>query len=460
MLHRRDAMIRLGALGAGGLVPVVSVPRHALANPGAAPRAADSCIYLFLWGGPPQHDTFDLKPDAPAEIRGPFNPIATNVPGIRISDGLPLLARRMDKVAVVRSLTHPSNNHEPSVYHMLTGRPTAQSRTVPRNQRVRTDFPAVGSVLSYFAPPSDVPANVTVPRPIGHGGVTYAGTYAGFLGPRHDPLERAAAKDGGEQSAFAMDPVPDVPDARAAARTGLLKQLERADASLQRAGTAHGLDAFREQALKVVSSAAMRRAFNLETEQPRVRDRYGRSEYGESFLLARRLVEAGVRAVTITWTYIFPNGRVANVWDNHAGYGIHGAKTGMDLLRSPVCLPPLDHGLSALLDDLHDRGLLDRTLIAVAGEFGRTPKINKDAGRDHWGACQSALFAGGGVRGGQVYGASDKIAAYPSDKPVSPEDFLATIYHGMGIDPDAEVTDREGRPHRLYAGRPLTELFG
>src|SRR5207245_5795604 len=185
----------------------------------------------------------------------------------------------------------------------------------------------------------------------------------------------------------------------------------------------------------------------------------GRSEYGESFLLARRLVEAGVSLVTISWMYIFPGGRVSNVWDNHAGYGIHGAKTGFDLLRSPVCLPPLDQGLSALIEDLADRGLLDRTLIAAAGEFGRTPKVNKDAGRDHWGACQSALFAGGGIRGGQVYGASDKIAAYPTDNPVSPADFLATIYHALGLDPQAEIIDRENRPHRLVDGVPVMELF-
>src|SRR5207302_10787166 len=157
----------------------------------------------------------------------------------------------------------------------------------------------------------------------------------------------------------------------------------------------------------------------------------GRNEYGESFLLARRLIEAGVRLVSVNWMYIFPNGRVSNVWDNHAGYGIHGAKTGFDLLASPVCIPPLDQGLSALMEDLQERGLLDDTLVVAVGEFGRTPKINKDAGRDHWGMCQSALLAGGGVRGGQLYGATDTQAAYVKDNPVSPEDLLATIYHAL-----------------------------
>jgi arylsulfatase A-like enzyme len=163
--------------------------------------------------------------------------------------------------------------------------------------------------------------------------------------------------------------------------------------------------------------------------------------------------------VTVVWMYIFPNGRVSNVWDNHAGYGIHGAKTGYDLLRSPVCIPPLDRAYAALLDDLAERGLLDDTLVVAAGEFGRTPKINGDQGRDHWGACQSVLFAGGGIQGGQVYGVSDSVAAYPKDNPVSPEDFLATIYHGVGISPEAEIRDRSGRPYRVVEGKPILKLF-
>ncbi len=459
MLHRRDAMIRLGQLGAGALaLPTLMEARaNSLAKPQAA-HSADSCIYLFLWGGPPQHDTFDLKPDAPEDIRGEFRPIKTKVPGFDICEKLPRLARLADKYAIVRSLTHPSNNHEPSVQHMLTGRPGAPTLAVPMNQRKRSDFPNVGSVVSYFRPPSDLPAAVTVPRPIGHSGVTYTGTHGGFLGPKHDPLERVAASDTRETASHALDPLPDVPEARLVARTGLLKQLEARDAAIQKTGGGSVGD-YREQALRMVCNPAVRQAFELTREPDRVRDRYGRSEYGESFLLARRLVEAGVGLVTISWMYLFPGGRVSNVWDNHAGYGIHGAKTGYDLLRSPVCLPPLDQGLSALIEDLIDRGLFDRTLIAAAGEFGRTPKVNKDGGRDHWGACQSALFAGGGIQGGQVYGKSDKIAAYPSDNPVSPADFLATIYHALGIDPEGEVRDSQTRPHRLCDGKPVLSLF-
>ncbi len=456
MLHRRDAMIRLGQLGAGALTLPSLVESRAAST---EKHSADSCIYLFLWGGPPQQDTFDLKPDSPADIRGEFKPIRTNVPGIDICEHLPRLARLADKFSLVRSLTHPSNNHEPSVQHMLTGRPGAPNLAVPMNQRKRSDFPNIGSVLSQFRPSNDMPTAVTVPRPIGHSGATYTGTYAGFLGPKHDPLERAPARDTRESASHPLDPLPDLPEERLNGRSGLLKQLERQDAALQKSGAA-ALDDYRDRALRMLANPAVRRAFDLTQETTHVRDRYGRSEYGESFLLARRLVEAGVGLVTISWMYIFPSGTVANVWDNHAGYGIHGAKSGYDLLRSPVCLPALDQGLSALIEDLEDRGLLGRTLIAAAGEFGRTPKVNKDGGRDHWGACQSALFAGGGIRGGQVYGKSDKIGAYPSDNPVSPADFLATIYQAMGVDPADEIRDRENRPHRLCDGTPVTALFG
>ncbi len=456
MLHRRDAMIRLGL---GGLaLPGLLHAERAAAAP-ATRRRPKSCIYLFLWGGPPQQDLWDPKPAAPQGVRSLFQPIRTNVPGISICEHMPLLARQMDKVAIVRSLSHPSNNHEPSVYYMLTGRQNP-SLAVPRNQRTRGDFPCIASVAAYFTPPGSMPASVTVPRPIGHDGVTYSGTHAGFLGPRCDPLELVAAPNSREQNAFPVALPADVDATRLIARRGLLSLIEDKERALQKSRATEGLTGFQEQALRMVSSPAAKKAFHLDLEPPSIRDRYGRNEYGESFLLARRLIEAGVRFVTVTWMYIFPGGRVANVWDNHAGYGIHGAKTGFDLLKSPVCIPPLDQGYSALLEDLAQRGLLDDTLVAAAGEFGRTPKINADAGRDHWGACQSALLAGGGIRGGQVYGASDSHAAYVKDNPVSPPDFLATIYHALGLSPDAEVRDRDGRPYRICEGQPVTGLFG
>jgi hypothetical protein len=452
-------MIRLGQLGLGALtLPGMLQGERAQAAIRKPQGKAKSCIYVFLWGGPPQQDLWDMKPDAPQGIRSLFQPIKTVVPGIDICDQMPLLARHTDKVAVVRSLTHPSNVHEASVYHMLTGKqnPTLIS---PRNFRRRSDFPNFASILSYFSKPGVLPACVTLPRPIGHDGVTYAGTYAGFLGPRHDPMELQVAPNSNDQPAYPLAAPVDMSATRLIARRGLLRMLDDQDRMLQKARTTDALNGFQEQAFRMVGSAAARRAFNLELESPATRDRYGRNEYGESFLLARRLVEAGVRLVSVIWMYFMPNGRIANVWDNHGGTGGLGGITGYAMLKEKYCIPPLDRACAALLEDLTDRGLLDETLVAMVGEFGRTPKINSSQGRDHWGMCQSALLAGGGIRGGQVYGSSDKIAAFPKDNPVSPEDFLATIYRAFGLTPEAEIRDREDRPHRISDGKPVTALF-
>ena len=198
----------------------------------------------------------------------------------------------------------------------------------------------------------------------------------------------------------------------------------------------------------------------IELEPDRLRERYGRNDYGEGFLLARRLIESGVRLVTLVWYYVAPDGNVLNVWDNHGGTASLGGITGYAMLKENYCLPSLDQGYSALLEDLSSRGLLDETIVAMYGEFGRTPKINKNAGRDHWGACQSAVLAGGGIRGGTVYGSSDAHAAYPRSSPVAPEDIHATIYQAMGISPDSEIHDQAGRPYRITEGRPIVELFG
>jgi hypothetical protein len=461
MLHRRDAMVRLGQVGLGAMtLPSLLAAERASAQGNAlrrTPGKAKSTILVYLWGGPPQQDMWDLKPEAPEGIRSLFSPIDTSVPGIQICDQLPQVARHADKLAICRAMTHPSNTHEVGVYHTLTGK-INNTLAVPRNARARSDFPNAGAIVSRFSPPSSMPGSVTIPRPIGHDGVTYTGTYAGFLGPRYDPMELQAP---GEVS----DPAPHnfaLPEgldtARLQARFGLLDLIERQDRAMQR--PAGGVDDFREQAFRMVTAPETKRAFDLELEPAQLRDRYGRNEYGESFLLARRLVEAGVRLVTIVWYYICSDGNVANVWDNHGGTGSLGNLSGYDMLKADYCLPPLDQGFSALLEDLGQRGLLDETLISMFGEFGRTPKINGAGGRDHWGPCQSAVFAGGGIRGGQVYGSSDAHAAYPKSKPVAPEDVLATLYYAMGLPPETEIYDRQDRPHRISDGRPIVELFG
>ena len=462
MLNRRDAMLRLGQVGAGALtLPGLLSAERTLADSsaGASGGKAKSCILLYLWGGPPQQDMWDMKPDAPDGIRSLFAPIDTAVPGMQICDQMPLIAQHTDKLAIVRSLTHDSNVHEPSVYHTLTGKINA-SLAVPRNARTRGDFPNAAGIVSNFSPRGPLPASVTVPRPIGHDGVTYAGTYAGFLGPKHDPMELKAPGEVADPPPHSFDLPDGLSAARLQARFGLLNLIEENDRRMQRGAATAGLNDFREQAYRMVSSSEAKRAFNLDLEPDALRDRYGRNEYGESILLARRLVESGVRLVTVVWYYICSDGNVANVWDNHGGSGSLGGLSGFDMLKADYCLPPLDKAFSALLEDLSGRGLLDETVLAVYGEFGRTPKINAAAGRDHWGACQSAVLAGGGIRGGQVFGASDAQAAYPKSRPVSPPDMLATLYHALGLPPTLEIHDREGRPHRITDGQPILDLFG
>lgn len=457
MFHRRDAMIRLGQFGLGSLTLPGLLRAEQTRVPAASKRgSAKSCILIYLWGGPPQQDMWDMKPLAPEGIRSQFQPIQTVVPGIDVCEHMPLFARHTDKTAIIRSLTHDSNNHEPSVYRTLTGR-INNTLAVPRNQRNRNDFPNLGSVVSYYSPMGAMPAAVTIPRPIGHDGATYSGTYAGFLGGRHDPMEVAAAEETKETPTHSIVLPSDINEPRLLARRGFLDVIEQADRRYQSVKAARGMDSYREQAFGMLSSPVAKRAFNLELEDPRTRDRYGRNEYGESILLARRLIESGVRLVTISWMYIQKSGNVANVWDNH---GPFEGLTGTQMLKAHYCLPSLDQGFSALMDDLQSRGLLDETLVAMWGEFGRTPKLNASQGRDHWGACQSAVLAGGGIRGGQVYGSSDKDAAYPNSNPVSPEDMLATVYHALGLPDDGEFRDPLNRPHRLVDGRPLTGLFG
>ena len=463
MLNRRDAMLRMGQVGVGGLTlpSLLQAQTHPGTHASDSPtgsRRAKSCILLYLWGGPPQQDMWDMKPDAPTGIKSAFAPIQTNVNGIQLCEHLPRLAQHADKLALVRSVTHPSNNHEPSVYYTLTGK-VNNTLAVPRNQRNRRDFPNIGSMVSALTPPGPMPASVTIPRPIGHGGVTYSGTYSGWLGPRHDPMEIREAPSANERYATPVELPSDLSTTRLQARRGLLNVIDDTERTFQNGRASEGLTGFHEQAYRMLTSSQARHAFRVDQEPSWQRDRYGRNEYGESFLLARRLIEADVRLVSVIWLYVAPSGTVSNVWDTHGGVGIPHGQTGWSMLLAPYCLPPLDQAYSALLEDLHQRGLLDDTLVVAMGEFGRTPRINPQQGREHWGACSTTVLAGGGVRGGQVYGKSDRIAAYPTENPVSPEDILATMYHALGIRPDSEVHDREGRPQRICDGRVVTALF-
>ena len=440
----RREFLRAGGLGLAGLtLPSLLSARAA----GARPKAK-SVIQLFMWGGPSQHETFDLKPNAPDGIRGDFRPVATNVPGVRVCEHLPLLARRADRYAVVRSLTHTGVNHGTSAYHVLTGHIHFSPGTL--RHPTPNDFPSLGCAVSRFGrQPRDVPAYVALPSVLYDGdGGEVPGQGPGILGARHAPFLVKGDPTRADFSVETLDLPAEVGRARFRSRAGLQEALDREAERLGRAAGAEGHDADYERAFRLLQSPAARDAFRLAAEPDRVRDRYGRHHFGQSCLLARRLVEAGVPLVTVYWNS--PRNDDPGHWDTHVN--------SFGRLKNHL-LPPFDLGMTALLEDLAERGLLDETLVVWCGEFGRTPKINRGGGRDHWGMCQSALLAGAGVRGGQVYGSSDGSAAYAAELPVSPDDLAATALHALGIPPDREMRDAQGRPLPLCTGRPVLGLF-
>lgn len=469
MLHRRDAMLRLGTAAGGALsLPQWLNRSQAASEALTRPQSQKSCIFLFMWGGQPQQDMWDLKPEAPAGIRSPFHPIATSAPGIWLGDPLPQTARQADKLAIVRSLNHTTTDHGVSVYHALTGRAMVPPRVFPANARRRTDFPSIGSMFSYLGDKSPLPASFAIPRQVAHDGVRYAGTHAGFLGAIHDPVELGEVfghVDLGPRPDAAASVVPlslptDVSVARMQARRGLLGLLDDQDRQMQQTGSMAGYRTIHEDAYRLISSTAVKDALNLDQETPAMRDRYGRNEYGESFLTARRLVAAGIRLVSVNWMFITPQSKVYNVWDVHGGLNdLERGETGYGMLTAPYCLPAFDQAFSALLEDLTERGLLDETVVACIGEFGRTPRINGANGRDHWPFCYSGVLAGGGIRGGVTYGASDNQAAYVKENPVTPGDYLATICAACGLDPSREVHDLEGRPFQICDGEPIASVL-
>ncbi len=442
----RREWLRVGGLGVAGLTLPDLLRGRAAADP-QRPHAgsfgrARSCILCFLFGAPAHQDIWDLKPDARAEIRGEFRPIPTSLPGLSVGEHIPRIARGAHRLAVLRAVAHPDNTHTVAMHYMLTGRRHAQPNTNPRNQP--TDFPCFGAAVQYLRPGrAGLPSGISLNAPanqVSANNHIFPGFFAGVLGSTYDPLFIAQ-----DPSAPGFRPLP-AAEGEAAARLRTRRTLlATVDARRRQLETAAGT--FRDEyqrAFTLVTSARARRAFDLAREPARVRDRYGRNSFGQGLLLARRLVEAGVQLVTVNWA------RDDAFWDTHA-HNFRDLKTKL--------LPPFDLGFSALLEDLEGRGLLGETLVVCLGEFGRTPTINANAGRDHWAACNSVVLAGGGVRPGQVHGASDRHAAYPVTPPVSPDDLAATIYHALGIDPATEFRDRQGRPWQLALGRVLHELF-
>lgn len=420
-----------------------------------APRAKN-CILLFMWGGPAQMDTWDMKPDAPAEVRGEFQPIATDVPGIQICEHFPRLAQRTSELAIIRSMTHTDVNHTSATHYLLTGQPP------PKSPDLRDDWPHFGSVLSKLGRGrSALPPFVsmrpklqnTVPRFVEES----HGQFAGWLGPTWDPLTIDADPAKADYRVGDMIPREGISDTRLSERQNLLNGLEKRVRRLNKLSAVDTMSEHYGRAFELLASAVGRSAFDLTQESPAMRDRYGRNPHGQSVLQARRLIERGVPLVTVFW----PNDGIKNVsvyWDTHRRNFID---------HRDRLMPPADRAFSTLLDDLKDRGLLDETLIVWTGEFGRTPKIgqvNSDAGagadgRDHWPNCFTSVLAGGGIRGGQVYGASDRYAAYPERDPVQPVDLAATVYELMGVPAGLELRDNLNRPFVICPGQPLRRLM-
>jgi hypothetical protein len=463
--HRAAALSRRAFLAAG--VGFAGLPWTAWAGPGpGARRAARSTILIWLSGGASHIDTWDMKPDAPAEYRGDFKPIATSAPGVRLCEHLPLTARQAHHLAVVRSLGHygrGTGDHHAGYYYNLTGRePDPSFRALLNNRKpLASDWPFIGSVVASKRPAHPyLPSLIALPQKPGFPEYTRPGQFAARLGLEYDASYLLGDLD--RPLEFVVPTLTlqgDVDADRLASRRRLLHALDRAARDAERAPE-RTFDRQQEKAFSLLSSPRTKGAFDVAREPPAVRDRYGKTVNAMSFLMARRLVEAEVPFVALFWK---ETPRLNELCKSGGGWDTHGNNFGC--LRDHL-LPEFDRCFSALLDDLQQRGLLGQTLVLVSSEMGRQPRIGDPrsggpggAGRDHWTHCMSVLFAGGGVRGGQVYGSSDKVAAYPADRPVAPEDVARTVYHAMGIH-DLEAVDREGKPFNLMPeGKALTELF-
>ena len=450
-LTRRE-WLRVGGIGLGGLT-LTDLQRRPAQTSAPVPPAgkAKSVIIFGLLGGPPQHETWDPKSDAPAEVRGPLGSIPSRTPGLRVGELMPLTAALTDKIAVLRAVSTGDNAHSSSGYQMLTGVPHQPLNQESATPRPPNNAPCLGSVVRYLRQkPGQLPAAVTLPEHIWNdGNFPWPGQTAGILGRAHDPWLIHCHPDAPTFHIEGMDLPPDVVADRLAGRRGLLDRLNRQFEAAHTGGEFGTFDANARKALELVSSGAARRAFDLSREPDRVRDRYGRSRFAQSCLLARRLVEAGVPLVQVNWTRI-PGQPNQGGWDTH---GAHIASL------KKLLMPMMDQVFSALITDLEVRGLLDETLVVWFGEFGRTPRFNGGGGRDHWGHCFSLALAGGGIRGGVVHGASDRNGAYPADGVVRSSDLIATVLHCLGISPDAEIRDSEGRPLPASRGSVIRQIL-
>jgi hypothetical protein len=444
----RRHLLKVGGLGLLGLTLPKLLRAETLASAGKPPKArAKSVIFLYQFGGPSHIDMLDMKPEAPQGIRGLHKPISSNADGITVSEHLPRLAKVMDKVTLIRSMHHHMKNHNPASYYALTGHaPPVDDITLRDSPEL---FPAYGSVVDRLAPVSEaMPTSVALPYVIGDGTIT-PGQGGSFLGKMHDPLLVTRDPNKADFKLPELNLPANLSYDRLMHRRSIQKIIDSQSRLLSHSAEARGMDAYYEKALTMLDSPKLRLAFDLSGESDAVRASYGRTTYGQSCLLARRLVEAGTKFVT---TYFSPNigGDVGSGWDTH---GNNDKK--MFPVLEKYHLPMTDQTLPTLLEELDQRGLLDTTLVVWMGEFGRTPKINEKASRDHWPDCYTVLLAGGGVKRGFVFGESDKSAASPTKDPVRPEDLAATIYYLLGIDPQTEVQATGNRPVLISEGKPI-----
>jgi hypothetical protein len=455
---RRREWLRVGGLSALGLS--LSRLGDSSARGAAAPAPnsgsfgrAKSCILLFLSGGPPQHDTFDPKPDAPLEIRGTFRSTPTSVPGIQFCETLPHTAQIAHRLAVVRSMTTDINSHSTSGAFMLTGYlPASKAENVPAGPQ---DWPSIASVAGTLKPSTRTPlSSVVLPELIHNNGhIVWPGQNGGFMGAAWHPMTIQCDRTQQPMHIEGMSLSEGMTSVRLAERFNLLQQFDAHFRAGAKSSAIEELGRMDQKAFDVLHSDASRQAFEIERESTTLRDNYGRHKFGQSVLLARRLVEAGVRLVQVNWPRADGDENIGNpLWDTHQ----NNAARVRDVLA-----PQFDRTFATLIADLQSRGLLDETLVVAMGEFGRSPKINASGGRDHWGSCFSVVLAGAGIGGGQIVGASDRLGAFPASRPVHPPDLAATIFYFLGIDPAAEFVDPVGRPRRVTDnGQPLKELIG
>ncbi|MDR3635490.1 MAG: DUF1501 domain-containing protein [Isosphaeraceae bacterium] len=452
-VSRREAM-RIGGLGLLGLSHPGLLRARAAASAGttAGFGRAKSCIVLFMLGGPPQHETWDPKPDAPETIKGDWKPIASRVPGVLVGELMPRVAQRLDKLCVLRAVSTGDNAHMSSGYAMLTGFEHALGKNREDFTVSAEDRPSLAGLVRHLRHgPPGLPSAVVLPETIyNNPHVVWPGQNGGFLGRLNDPWLVECDVHRTEFEVPQLRLSDNLPALRMSRRRDLLSEVDRHLAALAGSPAVLRHDQQFVQAFDLLRGTRVRRAFDLEREDPRLRDRYGHHKWGQCCLLARRLVESGVSLVQVNW----PRDQAANT--GNPGWDIHN--DGTNRLKDHL-MPPMDQGFSALLDDLDARGLLDETLVVWMGEFGRTPRINAGGSRDHWGSVFSVALAGAGIRGGHVHGASDRIGGQPKDGRVVPADLAATILSCLGIAPETEVRDTLGRPLAVNRGSALQSLF-